>query len=258
MGGASTAGTQHQIGRAIGHDVGDVRIHTDSAADKMAQRIQASAFTVDRNIFFAAGEYRPDTDSGMHTLLHESGHLLEDGGQVRRAIRRKVSKTAFDLDMEFPQKSGPMAGLRKAVTPTGDISKLRQALVTYHARRGQAADRSRSRPKALKSLIKYADEWLRKHPKATSQEQRAASTSSTRSAPRPAWNSPNRKPRRSTSATHNRSRNEDRPRNRVRLASVATSGALGRIPRGSDEGRLLPTRGPGGSRASRRRPRGEW
>ena len=166
------AGTQGQVRRAIGHDVGDVRIHTDANADRLAQRIQASAFTVNRNIFFAAGQYRPDTESGMHTLLHESGHLLEDrGGVRRRAVRRKISKDVFDLDMEFPQKGGPAAGLRRALTPSGDIAKLRDALKAYHAGANKPPT-DKKQAAALQNVIKYADEWLRKHPQVTSPEQR--------------------------------------------------------------------------------------
>ena len=79
---------QADVQRATGHDVSDVKIHTDTQADQAAQRIQASAFAVGRDIFFAEGQYRPDTDRGMHTLLHESAHTMNSSDGLQRHLHR--------------------------------------------------------------------------------------------------------------------------------------------------------------------------
>ena len=148
---------------AIGHDVGDVRVHTDAKAGELAGRIQASAFTVGRDMFFAGGQYRPDTDAGMHTLLHESGHLLERGGDVRRStIRRKISVTVAQLDGSFKHSTG-LTGLRKSLS-SDEIPKLREALKAYHANAEGGLDND-EKMAAIQKLRMLSEQWLKKHSK---------------------------------------------------------------------------------------------
>jgi hypothetical protein len=45
----------------FGVDLGNVRIHTGSNADKLARAIRARAFTYGNNIAFAKNEYKPGT-----------------------------------------------------------------------------------------------------------------------------------------------------------------------------------------------------
>ncbi|HYN35017.1 MAG TPA: DUF4157 domain-containing protein, partial [Ilumatobacteraceae bacterium] len=151
---------QHSIRQATGHDVGDVHVHTDSRADQLARSMQASAFTVDRNVFFASGQYRPDTDAGMHTVLHESAHLAERAGRVqRRTIRRRVSTLPDDLDVSFKHETG-LRGISKAMS-SDEIPKIRNSLKRYH----KTKPGSPRELEELQILLKLGDEWLRKHPK---------------------------------------------------------------------------------------------
>src|SRR4051812_8222386 len=50
--------------RRFGHDFGNVRVHSDRSAADSAEALHARAFTVGRDIVFAAGEYRPHTPAG--------------------------------------------------------------------------------------------------------------------------------------------------------------------------------------------------
>lgn len=59
-----------------------VHIHTDSHAHALARSVNASAFTVGRDIVFGAGHYAPETASGKHLIAHELTHVLQ------RALRR--------------------------------------------------------------------------------------------------------------------------------------------------------------------------
>jgi hypothetical protein len=61
----------------LGHDFGDVRIHTDGRAAVAAQSIEARAFTSGRHIGFATGEYAPATNSGRRMLAHELTHVVQ-------------------------------------------------------------------------------------------------------------------------------------------------------------------------------------
>jgi hypothetical protein len=58
-------------------DLSGVRIHTDSAAAGSAERLQADAYTVGRDIYFAAGKYAPASSDGFHLLAHEVAHSVQ-------------------------------------------------------------------------------------------------------------------------------------------------------------------------------------
>ena len=58
----------------FGYDFGAVRAHAD-----------ARAFTVGRDIAFAAGEYQPHTPAGRHLIAHELAHVAQQGGAAQAA-----------------------------------------------------------------------------------------------------------------------------------------------------------------------------
>jgi outer membrane protein OmpA-like peptidoglycan-associated protein len=60
----------------FGYDFGGVRVHADH---HLAPRLQARAFTVGSNIFFAPGEFQPHTRSGQHIISHELTHTIQQG-----------------------------------------------------------------------------------------------------------------------------------------------------------------------------------
>ena len=72
--------TQRLMEDRFGHDFSDVRIHSDAGAASSAQAMGARAYTVGRDVRFAAGEYRPDTPDGRHLLAHELTHVLQQRG----------------------------------------------------------------------------------------------------------------------------------------------------------------------------------
>jgi hypothetical protein len=84
------AKTRPGMEQALGADLSDVRVHTDSAAADSARAVQAHAYTVGDDIVFGSGQYQPETAGGQRMLAHELTHVVQ-------------------------QRSGPVAG-----TPTGD------------------------------------------------------------------------------------------------------------------------------------------
>lgn len=74
----------------LGHDFGDVRIHTGGQAEQAAAAVDAHAYTVGSDIVFGAGAFDPASTAGRTTLAHELTHVVQ-------------------------QRSGPVDG-----TPTGD------------------------------------------------------------------------------------------------------------------------------------------
>jgi hypothetical protein len=63
----------------FGHDFGDVRLHTDPAADGLAHALDASAFTVGSHIAFRGGQFLPESNAGRRLLAHELSHVVQQG-----------------------------------------------------------------------------------------------------------------------------------------------------------------------------------
>lgn len=64
----------------LGQDLSDVRIHAGAAADRAAASVQARAFTLGRDVVFAAGEHDPGSERGRWLLAHELTHVVQQRG----------------------------------------------------------------------------------------------------------------------------------------------------------------------------------
>lgn len=73
------------------HDFSSVSIHTGGTADTLCKQLSARAFTVGSDIFFASGEYAPDSQEGKRLLAHELTHVVQQGSGVARKIMRDVN-----------------------------------------------------------------------------------------------------------------------------------------------------------------------
>jgi hypothetical protein len=61
----------------LGADFGDVRVHTDGAADGSARSVSAHAYTVGSNIVFQRDKYDPGSTAGKTLLAHELTHVVQ-------------------------------------------------------------------------------------------------------------------------------------------------------------------------------------
>ncbi len=77
----------------FGHDFSQVRVHADVKAAESAQALDALAYTIGRNIVFAAGQYAPGTTTGRNLLAHELVHIVQQAVPARNShdltIRRR-------------------------------------------------------------------------------------------------------------------------------------------------------------------------
>jgi hypothetical protein len=73
----------------LGHDFGDVRVHTDEWAADVAQLIGARAFTIGNDVVFNTGEFRLDSRPGRQLLAHELTHVVQQYGAEASDIQRK-------------------------------------------------------------------------------------------------------------------------------------------------------------------------
>jgi hypothetical protein len=65
---------------AFGQSFSHVRVHHDSAAGSLADRLNARAFTVGPHVAFGPQEYRPGTLYGDALISHELAHVVQQGG----------------------------------------------------------------------------------------------------------------------------------------------------------------------------------
>jgi len=78
-----------RLEKQLGHDISNVVIHHDAQADALAKELNAQAFTVGSDIFFAAGKYQPETPAGMELIAHELAHVIQQkdtGPTVHRRV----------------------------------------------------------------------------------------------------------------------------------------------------------------------------
>lgn len=61
----------------FGHDFSRVRVRTDARAAESARAVEALAYTVGRDVVFAAGQYAPETSTGQKVLAHELSHVVQ-------------------------------------------------------------------------------------------------------------------------------------------------------------------------------------
>lgn len=78
---------RRHLEQGLNHDLSRVRIHDDAEADKLAKGVNAIAFTTGADIFFRAGHFNPNTQSGLELLAHEVTHTVQQSqGRVGSGI----------------------------------------------------------------------------------------------------------------------------------------------------------------------------
>lgn len=99
-------GTRSFMESRLGHDFGDVRIHTDSRASESAASVQATAYTVGRDVVFGSDQWAPETDRGRRMLAHELTHVVQqasgpvDGMPAAGGIRVSDPSDRFEREAE--------------------------------------------------------------------------------------------------------------------------------------------------------------
>jgi len=113
----------------FGHDLSNVRVHTDGLASESARLTHSLAYTAGSHVAFRADRYQPHTFAGRELLAHELAHVMQpmaDGGApiVRRQgdghdptdeekydlIWKRALQNALHGKSEFPadnSKDGP-------------------------------------------------------------------------------------------------------------------------------------------------------
>jgi len=86
----------------FGHDLSAVRIHTDAAAGRSAQSVNALAYTVGQHVVFGADQYAHGTGEGRRVLAHELAHTIQQSSspQAGSLASLRVSQPSDDAERE--------------------------------------------------------------------------------------------------------------------------------------------------------------
>jgi hypothetical protein len=109
--------TRLQMEPHFGHDFSRVQVHTDSRAASSAASIHALAYTVGRDIVFAAGQYTPGTSTGRRLLAHELTHVVQQEGSPSMQPALRLGKLQDDFEQEADRVSERVEQSLSASTP---------------------------------------------------------------------------------------------------------------------------------------------
>lgn len=132
------ATTRNFFDSRFGHDFSRVRVHTDAQATESAQAINASAYTVGRDVVFDRARYSPNTNEGRQLLAHELTHVIQQTGHLQRssisppievgapddALEREAQQAAIGINADQDEnpsivRRAPAARLQRHVAITG-------------------------------------------------------------------------------------------------------------------------------------------
>lgn len=82
-----------QMATQFNRDFSSVRVHNNKEAAELCAETNARAFTVGNDIFFAPGEFSPESDSGKELLAHELTHVVQQGSGAQRLMRDPAPTT---------------------------------------------------------------------------------------------------------------------------------------------------------------------
>jgi hypothetical protein len=115
---------QNFLESRLGAPLDGVRVHANTSAASLAGQINAQAFTLNQDIFFGQGKFRPSTDSGMRLLAHEVTHTLQNR---EPDVVQKARRSLDDFDPETCEYFGADLELAQAWYSNPKIEKIRHA-----------------------------------------------------------------------------------------------------------------------------------
>jgi hypothetical protein len=95
-------GMRTDLEAKLGDSFHDVRIHKDGEADAIARSVSANAFTTGADVYFAEGQFKPDSPEGKELIAHELAHVVQQRGAPTTGPMR-VSQPGEPLEREAEQ-----------------------------------------------------------------------------------------------------------------------------------------------------------
>ena len=138
--GRSTASVQQQMAPHFGPDVNDVRVHDDAEAGSMAEDLHARAFTQGRDVYFAPGQYAPESDTGTRRPGARA-----DPRHARHRARRRGALRARQRQHPDAVRAGPALRRRRAADEPRGPGRRRKRPGRVRRLRGRRHARGRRR-----------------------------------------------------------------------------------------------------------------
>ncbi|MEU1947643.1 DUF4157 domain-containing protein, partial [Streptomyces sp. NPDC020125] len=107
----------------LGHDLGQVRLHTDRDAGHLTELLGADAVAVGQDIFFRENTYRPGTTEGRRLLAHELLHTVQNPhglGTLRAG--RDLGAVSLPQDTMERAAEGTARELVRGGQPEADVA----------------------------------------------------------------------------------------------------------------------------------------
>jgi Domain of unknown function (DUF4157) len=101
--------TQTRMAAHFGHSFTSVRVHADRNADEAAAERGSIAFADGEHLYFRAGRYQPNSDSGLALIAHELAHTVQ-----RRTAQAAVRPNAVDSEREARDAARSFSAGRRA------------------------------------------------------------------------------------------------------------------------------------------------
>ena len=83
--------------RRFGHDFSSVRVHSDDRAARLADALNARAFTVGDDVVFAAGQFAPGTSRGDLLIAHELAHVVQQETSGENRVQAQPDPAPKDV-----------------------------------------------------------------------------------------------------------------------------------------------------------------
>jgi hypothetical protein len=159
------ARVQRSVESVVGAPLGNVRVHTDSAADQLSRSLGATAFTTGSDVYFRSGAYQPASSAGRELISHELAHVAQNAAGAGSRIRRKLDGSKAALIDNGGKASASSRIVR------GTYAKILTELGNYEAQERAVVRKKRLDPatrkkmdRALARLETLVAAWLREHP----------------------------------------------------------------------------------------------
>lgn len=106
---AQTRGTGHplpedirqKMERQFGKDFSGVVIHTDMQSDELCKELNARAFAIGNDVYFASGEFNPETERGQELIAHELTHVVQQTGRISRKSKAEGGEGTYTRNSGF-------------------------------------------------------------------------------------------------------------------------------------------------------------
>ncbi len=136
-------------------DFSGVRIHTDAPAGNLSKQLRARAFTLGGHIFFAPGQYQPESPPGRELIAHELTHTIQQGAvaQQRAALQRSEDTTVTARTPVQVQRWGVSDALDYFADKANIIPGFRMFTIVLGVNPINMSSVSRSAANILRALI---------------------------------------------------------------------------------------------------------